>query len=304
MAILARRPVLHVQHDHVFARATCFPSSCVAGGGTRRRPSSPSEWQQHDEQHTRRGALTQSLACADALPRLACAYGAEVRASFLRCERLAFFYLGEGDAVSGGQCTASGAKTLLSFPPQLLEANFTCLYIYTMIDPTPSAPQHNHTPVSHGDDEELLGMNIADMTSLDDLDFSNNSPGNKKTCAVDNTSSQDAAVDVDNYSTISNGFAFLDHNGHRCENADDVVVISSSGDEESAADNGATNSNSGKSFVSTDSNSVSKKKRKPRAEYNYWHSSDEHWIIEADGMLRRKKKYKGGDVPVPVPYRS
>lgn len=120
------------------------------------------------------------------------------------------------------------------------------------------------------DDEELLGMNIADMTLLDDLDFSDNSHGNKKTCV----------------------------------NADDVVVISSSGDEESAADNGATDSNSGKSFVSTDSNSVSKKKRKPRAEYNYWHSSDEHWIIETDGMLRRKKKYKGGDVPVPVPYRS
>ena len=34
------------------------------------------------------------------------------------------------------------------------------------------------------DDEELLGMNIADVTSLDDLDFSNDGPGNKKTCAV------------------------------------------------------------------------------------------------------------------------
>lgn len=34
------------------------------------------------------------------------------------------------------------------------------------------------------DDEELLGMNIADVTSLDDLDFSDDGPGNKKTCAV------------------------------------------------------------------------------------------------------------------------
>ena len=72
------------------------------------------------------------------------------------------------------------------------------------------------------DDEELLVMNIADVTSLDDLDFSNDGPGNKKTCAVDNTSSQDAAVDVDNYSTKSNGLAFLDHDGHRCE----VLVFS------------------------------------------------------------------------------
>ncbi|XP_044386340.1 uncharacterized protein [Triticum aestivum] len=150
------------------------------------------------------------------------------------------------------------------------------------------------------DDEELLVMNIADVTSLDDLDFSNDGPGNKKTCAVDNTSSQDAAVDVDNYSTKSNGLAFLDHDGHRCEKADDVVVISSSGDEESAADNGATDSNSGKSFVSVDSNSISKKKRGPRPQYNYWHFNDECQIIDADGMLRRKKKYKGGDVPVPA----
>lgn len=87
--------------------------------------------------------------------------------------------------------------------------------------------------------------------------------------------------------------------------ADDIFVISSSDDEESAADNGTTDSNSGKSFVSTDSNAISKKKRGPRAApYNYWHSSDECWLIEADGILRKKKKYEGRDVPVPALIRK
>lgn len=152
------------------------------------------------------------------------------------------------------------------------------------------APTHSEVMfLDDCSDDDLLGMDLADVISLDKLDFSDNGPGSNSTCSVDKTFSKDNDIDVDNA-------VILDHdNGKGC-NAYDVFVIPSD-DEESSADDNTADSNSG-------TNAVSKKKRGSRKPYNYWHSDDEFQIIEADGMLRKKRKYRGRKVPASALIRE